>query len=47
MPVKLEILGLGIGSIFLKSVADISENFGLGGVINLGMIFDFIDGSET
>ena len=47
MPVEFKVFGLRIGSIFLDSVADVSENFGFGDVINLRMIFDFIDSSET
>jgi hypothetical protein len=47
MPVELEVVAGGVGFVFLDSVADISEYFGFGGVVNFGVIFDFINGSET
>lgn len=47
MPVELEVIAGGVGFVLLDTVADVSEDFGFGGIVNFGVIFDFINGSET
>jgi hypothetical protein len=47
VPVELEVSTCGIGFVLLNSVADISEDFGLGSVVNFWMILDLINGPET
>jgi hypothetical protein len=47
MPVEFEVIARGEGFVLLDSVADIPENFGFDGVVNFGVIFYLIDGSET
>lgn len=47
MPVEFHVSGLTVGSVFLDAVADISEDFGFGWIVDFGMIFNFIDGSEA
>jgi len=47
MPVEFHFFGFRIWTIFLDAVADVSEDFGFGWVINFRMVFNFIDGSET
>lgn len=47
MPVEFEVLAGRVGSVFLYSVADVSKDFGFGGVVDFGMIFDLIDGPEA
>ena len=47
MPVEFHLFGFRIWTIFLDAVADISEDFGFGGVIDFGMVFNLIDSSKT
>jgi hypothetical protein len=47
VPVELEVRTCGIGFVLLNSVADISEDFGLGSVVNFGMVLDLINGPEA
>ena len=47
MPVEFKFFTRRVGLVFLNSVADVSENFSFGRVVDFGMIFDLINGSET